>query len=252
MCKRNGFAILSSDGRVSPMRLIEVLYQLQQTESRLAAIHRDLETLDTGDRLEAEMDRIGEEINRHRQTLRELRQELLDRELELNDMETKMRQMEDLLASGGVRSGREVEHMQRELSEWRRRKDQLENRMLELMLRIDETERLLKEREEALAQQRERLNEIRQQAAIIKERLLMEREQLLAERERLRAMLPPDLLARYERMKERLGGVAVAKIEGNMCGACRVTITAEIIRALRDPNGLPTCENCGRFLYGEV
>lgn len=58
--------------------------------------------------------------------------------------------------------------------------------------------------------------------------------------------------ASSQRLKARLGGVAVAKIEGNLCGACRVAITAEIVRALRDPEGLPTCENCGRFLFGEV
>jgi predicted nucleic acid-binding Zn-ribbon protein len=142
--------------------------------------------------------------------------------------------------------------MQKELEEVRRRKDLIETRMLELMIRIEETEKKLKEREELLEQNRERLAEIRKQAAMLKEALTKEQESLLQERERLRSMLPEDLLNRYERLKARLGGVAVAKIEGNLCGACRVAITAEIVRALRDPEGLPTCENCGRFLFGEV
>ncbi|MCS7266000.1 MAG: C4-type zinc ribbon domain-containing protein [Armatimonadetes bacterium] len=234
------------------MRPIEVLYRLQQVESRLEAIERDLASLDTGEKLEAEANRLTEELAKDKETLRKLRQELLDQELELNDMEAKMRKMEDLLASGSVRSGREVEHMQKELNEFRRRKDILENRMLDLMLQIDETERKLKEREELLEQTKEQLAQIRQQAAMLKEILIKERLMLLEEREKLRATLPPELLARYERLKARLGGVAVAKIEGNLCGACRVTITAETIRALRDPEGLPTCENCGRFLFGEV
>jgi hypothetical protein len=71
------------------MRPIEVLYRLQQTELRLEAIRRDLATLDSGERLEAEMNRLSEELARDRQTLRQLRQELLDQELELNDMEAR-------------------------------------------------------------------------------------------------------------------------------------------------------------------
>ncbi len=234
------------------MRVIEALYRLQLVDSRLDAIRRDLETLDSGEELEQQMEQLSKEIARDQQTVRQLRQELLDQELELDNMEAKMRQMEDLLASGSVRSGREVEHLQKELEELRRRKDMLENRMLELMIRLEESERLLKEREAQLNQNRQRLSEIRQQAAILREKLAEEQAALLMEREQLRQMLPPEVLNRYERLKARLGGVAVAKIEGNLCGMCRVTITAEIIRALRDPDGLPTCENCGRFLYGEV
>lgn len=234
------------------MRPIEVLYQLQQVESRLEVVQRDLASLDTGERLESEVNRLTKALEKDKETLRKLRQELLDQELELNDMEAKMRKMEDLLASGSIRSGREVEHVQKELDEFRRRKDILENRMIDLMLQIEETERKLKEREELLEQTKEQLAQIRQQAAMLKEILTKEQQLLLEEREKLRAMLPPELLARYERLKGRLGGVAVAKIEGNLCGACRVTITAEIIRTLRDPEGLPTCENCGRFLFGEV
>lgn len=234
------------------MRPIEVLYQLQQTELRLEAIKKDLETLDSGEALEAEANRLSAVLAKDREILKGLRQELLDQELELNDMEAKLRKLEDLLASGSLRSGREVEHMQKELEEVRRRKDLIETRMLEIMLKAEETERQLKEREELLEQTKEQLAKVRQQAAVLKETLTKEQAALLEEREKLKAMLAPEVLSRYEQLKARLGGVAVAKIEGNLCGACRVTITAEIVRALRDPEGLPRCENCGRFLFGEV
>jgi predicted nucleic acid-binding Zn-ribbon protein len=160
--------------------------------------------------------------------------------------------MEDRLASGIIRNPREVEHMQAELEELRRRKDHLEDRMLELMLRIEDGEHRLKEMEEQLKEQQETLQILRERATEMKAKLEQEREALLKERERLRAMLPAEVLARYDRLKERLGGVAVAKIEGNLCGGCRITVTAEVWRALRDPDGLPTCENCGRFLFAET
>lgn len=231
------------------MRPIEILYQLQQTETRLAEIQRTLGSLDTGESLEAEIKFLTERINKGREQLRKWRQELLDRELEDNDIAAKIRQFENLLASGRLRNPRDVEHTQRELDELRRRKDRLEDHMLELMVQVEDSEKLLRELEETRRQKQEQLEATRQQAAQQREQLEQERTVLLQEREQFREMLDESLLTRYERMKARLGGIAVTKVEGNLCGGCRITVTPEVLRAMRDPNALPTCENCGRFLF---
>ncbi|GBC99866.1 Chromosome partition protein Smc [bacterium HR17] len=233
------------------MRTIQVLYRLQMTDSRLAEIDRMSATLDEGDALEAEINRLLSEAREMEGTIRKLRQELLDTELELNAAETKVRQMENRLASGAVRNPREVEHLQAELDELRRRKDHLEDRMLELMLQLEDSQQRLKATEAQLHERQATRQEVRERAQRLKAQLDQERTALLQERERLQAMVPAEVLWRYERLKARLGGIAVAKIEGNLCGGCRITVTAEVWRALRDPEGLPTCENCGRFLYAE-
>lgn len=232
------------------MRPIELLYQLQQTEIRLGEIATILATLDAGERLEASINEAEKQLEKGRESLREARRELLDRELELNDIEAKIRKFEDLLASGSIRSGREVEHVQHELDELKRRKDIMEDRMLELMLRVEEGEKRLRELEEMLKQNREKLNEMRVKATALRQRLKQESEKLMQRREQLREDLDESLLERYDRMKARLGGIAVSKVDGNLCGACRVTLMTGILRSLRDPDALLTCENCGRFLFG--
>ncbi len=233
------------------MRPIEVLYRLQQAETRLAEIQRTLDNLDTGKGLEREIHDLTERINQGQQQIRKWRQDLLDRELEDNDVVAKIRQFEEILASGRLRNPRDVEHTQRELDELRRRKDRLEDHMLELMVKVEDAEKLQRELKKTLRQKQEQLEETRQQAAWQLERLEKERTVLSQERERFRGMLDESLLSRYERMKTRLGGVAVVKMDGNLCAGCRITVTAEVLRAMRDPDALPTCENCGRFLFGD-
>ncbi len=56
------------------------------------------------------------------------------------------------------------------------------------------------------------------------------------------------LLKRYEEIRARAGGVGIAKIEGNSCGGCHMTLPATLVKAVRDNAQAQTCENCGRLL----
>jgi predicted nucleic acid-binding Zn-ribbon protein len=62
--------------------------------------------------------------------------------------------------------------------------------------------------------------------------------------------IPDDLLATYDRLRARLGGVAVAHLVGNRCDGCHLTVSAlELDRMRHLPEDeVATCEQCGRIL----
>jgi predicted nucleic acid-binding Zn-ribbon protein len=62
--------------------------------------------------------------------------------------------------------------------------------------------------------------------------------------------LPDSLLARYERQRARLGGIAVARLEHGHCTGCNLEISRSELDALlaRPPDALVECEHCGRLL----
>jgi uncharacterized protein len=71
-----------------------------------------------------------------------------------------------------------------------------------------------------------------------------------AARDAVAARLEAGLLSRYERLRERLGGVAVARLEGTRCGGCHLDLsTAEVaeVRAA-GPGQFADCPQCGRLL----
>jgi hypothetical protein len=71
-----------------------------------------------------------------------------------------------------------------------------------------------------------------------------------AARESVAARLDAGLLSRYERLRERFGGVAVARLEGTRCGGCHLDLsTAEVgeVRAA-GPGQFADCPQCGRLL----
>ena len=61
--------------------------------------------------------------------------------------------------------------------------------------------------------------------------------------------IAPQLVATYEQVRSRLGGVAIARLERGQCGGCHLSIpAAEIARIRREVASAALCEQCGRIL----
>jgi predicted nucleic acid-binding Zn-ribbon protein len=71
-----------------------------------------------------------------------------------------------------------------------------------------------------------------------------------AERDAAAADIPDDLLARYEKLRAKLGGVAVARLEGDLCTGCHVRLPAMEYDVIKHspPDAVVTHEDCGRIL----
>jgi uncharacterized protein len=95
--------------------------------------------------------------------------------------------------------------------------------------------------------------EMQAATAIIQEEQLAVDEQIAAlepKRASQAAAILPPLLKQYDDLRTKLGGVAVAALEGTVCGGCHISLSAsEVDRARHAPAGqLVFCEDCGRIL----
>jgi uncharacterized protein len=77
--------------------------------------------------------------------------------------------------------------------------------------------------------------------------------QLEQDREKAASAVPADLLANYERLRARLGGVGAARLVGNHCDGCHLTLSAAELDRIRrlGPGQVVTCEQCSRILVLE-
>ena len=80
-----------------------------------------------------------------------------------------------------------------------------------------------------------------------------EYEQRLGELEARRAeaarKVDPALLARYENIKRRRAGIAVAPVVGNTCRGCNRNIPPQLGIVLQRADSVETCPNCARIIY---
>jgi predicted nucleic acid-binding Zn-ribbon protein len=62
--------------------------------------------------------------------------------------------------------------------------------------------------------------------------------------------VPADLLAEYERLRTRLGGIGAARLEHGTCMGCRMKLPATELDRIKHqpPDALVHCDQCGRIL----
>lgn len=74
---------------------------------------------------------------------------------------------------------------------------------------------------------------------------------LEAKRAMLSSSLPKELLETYEKTAARTGGVAVGRLQGSSCGACRMEIEHGRLIDMKARGNVAPCPQCGRLLILE-
>jgi predicted nucleic acid-binding Zn-ribbon protein len=154
------------------------------------------------------------------------------------------------LYSGTVTSPRELQAMQEEIDGLTRRQRGLEDDVLALM----ETAEPLAEAIDRLEAQRGALEaEVARLAVLIAEAegiIDAELAAVVADRDGIAAGVPADLLTTYEKLRVRLDGIGVARLDGVQCTGCHLSLPATEVAAVRKatPGAVVYHEECGRIL----
>jgi predicted nucleic acid-binding Zn-ribbon protein len=158
--------------------------------------------------------------------------------------------LEERMRSGEVTAARDLQAMDHEVGQLTERQHALEDEELVLLEEEEPLDVALAEQEAgaaALAAEEERLvaavaaADVELRAAI---------EVCEASRAERAAGLPAELSERYERLRAHLGGVGAARLIGDRCDGCHLTLPSvelERMRALPEDT-FATCPQCDRIL----
>jgi len=75
------------------------------------------------------------------------------------------------------------------------------------------------------------------------------REQILAGRSELAAIVPADVLRRYEMIRSKRQGIGVVPVKEGMCSGCFVMLAPQQVIAIQRSEEFAQCPRCQRFLY---
>ena len=176
-----------------------------------------------------------------------------DLELELNRSENDLELVENRIAKDNQRlsstsSAKDAQGIEHELTTLAKRKSELEDAELGIMEVLETVRAELSEAEAAKSAAEQELAELRAALETNSSELDSARAELLSKRSALVGLIEPELAAAYQRKADR--NVAVGKLVGRECGACRLSITAtnlEEILAL-PADEIAECPNCQAYL----
>ncbi len=172
-----------------------------------------------------------------------------DAEFESRSLAERIQSADEQLMGGTIHNPKEPEALQANVDSMRHRA-QLEDSAVEAMLLADGLDAQLDELRQSLEKLEKEWasgqTDLRVQETKMKQNYVL----LKRKREALAADMSPDTLNRYEQMRRRRGGVAVARVVNGDCEACHVQMPTGVISALQsNRDELVVCTSCGRYLF---
>jgi hypothetical protein len=150
---------------------------------------------------------------------------------------------------GDIKTPREYAALSREIDIAKKTNDGQSEQLRELSAQAAELKKVVDEKEEELSDR-----EAAAQAAVEeleKARAAAEEKMRGLESRRAAAvkLVDPGLLAKYENIKRRRAGVAIAPVVGMTCKGCHRNIPPQLAITLQRANSIETCPNCHRIIY---
>ena len=186
--------------------------------------------------------------------LREQRHEIARAQQALEDqialLAEKVDSVNVQMYGGSVSNAKELQALQSELDSLARRRAQLEDQVLEQLVLAEPVDAEL----DAVATKREALDtgavDVTARLVEAETAIDAELDGLEAQRSALVEGVDPALLERYEKLRARMKGVAVARFEGGRCHGCHLQLpAAEAEQVRREARaGVATCPECDRIL----
>jgi len=158
--------------------------------------------------------------------------------------------IEQRMQSGAVSASRDLQAMDHEVHQLADRQAHLEEEELVLLEEQEPLDLQLEQDRAALAAlnvEAERLSVAIAEAEVEIDRAIAAESAL---RDEVAPGLPAELAKRYEVLRTHLGGVGAAKLVGDRCDGCHLTLPAVEVERIRHlpPEEFATCPQCDRIL----
>ncbi len=169
---------------------------------------------------------------------------------DISSLDERIAREEGRLYDGSVNLPKELAGIQQEVAALKARRSQVEDTELAL---LDEAEGAEVERSDAhgaLDREQAAWEGKKERLTATISRLEQEIGDTTTQRDACRERLPGTIRTQYEDLRRRRGGVAVARLQGSVCSACRVGVHPSARKRALDPETPALCPNCGCILVG--
>ncbi len=217
----------------------------------------DLET----NEVKGELEKLPARLQKAEAAVTTARKAWEEEKARLESNERERRQLESLLSMerdkvkkwegrlGDIKTPREFAALSREIDIAKKTNDGQHEQVRELTAQAAELKKAIEAKEEVLSER-----EAAAQAEtedIAKARAAAEEKMKALDARRAAAVkvVDPALLAKYENIKRRRAGIAIAPVVGMTCKGCHRNVPPQLAITLQRANSIETCPNCHRIIY---
>ncbi len=227
---------------------VEILLQLQENEQQTASVHSLLKTVpDRLSLLSARLEDFKTRIADSEARMSDLQKTYRQQEVEAQSIQARIDKSNEKLKT--VKTNKEYQAGLQEIEDLSQLQSGVEDKMLECLEAIDEAESAVASERESLGAFSSQVKEEKAQVERESTELQQKLQQLLAQHEQIVAAIEPDLLKKYQQVKEYTGATAVAAVKASICQGCNMNIPPQMYNELQRFDRLLFCPHCERIIY---
>ncbi|MBI4831856.1 MAG: hypothetical protein HY801_09950 [Candidatus Lindowbacteria bacterium] len=181
------------------------------------------------------------EVEEKKKSQRQLEREIEQKQSELAKFNAQLPQ---------IKTNREYKAILVEIDMVEKQISDLEEQVLVRMTEIEELEGKIKVTVAEVEKAEEEINKEKEQLKKRKKALEESLEGTRSERKTLVTAVDGSLLSQYDRIRTRKGGLAVARVLDESCGACHMELPPQVVNEVIGGR-IKACPSCSRLLYWE-
>lgn len=225
------------------------LNHLQTLDTKLDNIRNRIQEIDEIINSDKDIQALKNSVSNSEDIVRKRSTKLKNVVAEVNTVQRKITANENKLYSGSIKNPKELQDLQTELQSLKKRLQAYEDEQLKLMISLEDAEnehaKLVLQLKTAIAKKESENANLSSE----KENLQKQQNNLQIEKNTITPQIQPDLLAKYEKLRIKRKGLAVATLVDNACSACGNSLTSADIQIVKSSAAEYYCKMCGRFLY---
>jgi predicted nucleic acid-binding Zn-ribbon protein len=227
---------------------IDLLVQLQGKDQAIERLrwrlHEGPERLQG---LERQLHRFEEEVEDVKVRIHELKKAQRQYEADIEDAIAHIKKSRGRLMS--IKNNKEYQALLKEIEETEKGNADKEDKVLTCLEELEGLNQEVEAKEKDVSAMRDHLKS--EEITTAKEVAHVQEELSDMDRSRVQLMQTIDsqLLAKYEQIKTRGGGIAVALVNDATCSECHLSIPPQMYNELQRQNTLKFCPNCQRIIY---
>lgn len=229
------------------------LLELQSVDSTLDQLAHRLKSLPEQAALARLAERrtdVAAAEGRTRTEVEDLAREQRKADADVEQVKARRARDQQRIDSGSTSDSKQLTALQHEVLTLDKRISDLEDEELEVMERLEDAQRRLADLDKELADIEAEAADLTRSRDASSAEIAAEQSSTVAERETLASRVPEPLLALYDKLRARLGGVGVGAVQQKRCGGCRLNIGASDLAAMAaaPSDEVLRCEECNRIL----
>ena len=148
-----------------------------------------------------------------------------------------------------IKSNKEYQAILKEIEDTQRTNAEKEDKILGFMEEIEGLNQEIQHKEKELSAVRARFEEEKRTVEGEVRQAEAEFAEVEKHRQDTAQAMDSELVARYEHLRVRTGGRAVAYVENTTCSGCHLNIPPQMYNELQRRDSLKHCPNCDRIIY---